>query len=385
MRIIIGSMISQPPYRPGIAWDWMQLAVGFQRLGHDVYYLEQVEPEWCVDAHGKQCRFEDSLNQRLFHLTMQRFGFTERACQVYGGGEATFGMSLQALAAVCRQTDLLLNISGHVKLPLVLGSVHCRVYMDQDPVYTQLWRAEYGKELNFKAHDVFLTVGLNIGTSHSPIPAGGVEWQHMLPAVVLDYWPTPAPASNGRFTTIAFWAGHSDLCYRGESYGSKAEEFKRFAALPTKVNQPFEAALRRTDEEGVQLLRANGWIVSDSKQIADLSAYQGYIAQSRAEIGIAKSAYVKACSGWFSDRTCHYLASGRPALAQSTGFERHLPTGRGLLKFVSMEEAVEGVERINSDYKAHCRAAREIAEEYLDYRKVLPKMLEDCCTAVRRA
>src|SRR5919198_1190366 len=220
MRIIIGSMISQPPYRPGIAWDWMQLAVGFQRLGHDVYYLEQVEPEWCVDAHGKQCRFEDSLNQRLFHLTMQRFGFTERACQVYGGGEATFGISLEALAAVCRQTDLLLNISGHVKMPLVLETIGRRIYMDQDPVYTQLWRAEYGKDLNFKAHNAFLTVGLYIGTPQSPIPAGGVEWHHALPPVVLDFWPAPPAPSDGRFTTIASWAGLRDLFYCGESYGS---------------------------------------------------------------------------------------------------------------------------------------------------------------------
>jgi hypothetical protein len=195
----------------------------------------------------------------------------------------------------------------------------------------------------------------------------------------LDGPAVPGPPA-GRFTTIASWTSFGDLCYRGEWYRSKDEEFRRFAELPTQVDQEFEVALRRheSDEGGVRLLRANRWIVTESSRFADLSAYRDYITESRAEIGIAKNAYVKARSGWVSDRTADYLARGRPALVQDTGLEGHLPTGRGLLTFDSMEEAVEGVERINRDYAAHCQAAREIAEGYLDSRKVLPKLLEDC-------
>src|SRR5262249_11387598 len=149
------------------------------------------------------------------------------------------------------------------KMDLVLESVRRRVYVDQDPVYTQLWLAEYGKDLNFKAHDAFLTVGLNIGTPHTPIPTGGVEWLHALPPVVPDYFPASAVPAAGRFTTIASWSGFRDLCYRGEWYRSKKEEFKRFAELPSLVNQEFEAALRRhgPEDEGVQRLRTNGWAV----------------------------------------------------------------------------------------------------------------------------
>jgi hypothetical protein len=61
---------------------------------------------------------------------------------------------------------------------------------------------------------------------------------------------------------------------------------------------------------------------------------------------------------------------------QATGFERHLPTGRGLLAFGTPAEAAAGIEEVNRDYGGHCRAARELAEEFLDYRKVLPRMLE---------
>src|SRR5262249_36701740 len=198
--------------------------------------------------------------------------------------------------------------------------------------------------------------------------------------VVPDCWPVHPPAAGARFTTIASWGGFGDLCYRGEGYRSKYEEFRRFAALPGQGGPGVEVALRRHSEgdEGVRLLRDHGWHVTEAARIDDLAAYQGYIAGSRAEIGIAKNAYVRGRSGWFSDRSAHYLASGRPVLAQATGFERHLPTGRGLLAFADLEEAAAGVERIERDYPGHCRAAREIAEEFLDYRKVLPKLLDGC-------
>ena len=74
------------------------------------------------------------------------------------------------------------------------------------------------------------------------------------------------------------------------------------------------------------------------------------------------------------------LGSGRPVLAQSTGFEHTLPAGRGLLSFSTIDEAIAGVEELERDYTAHTRAARELAAEYLDYRKVLPPLLEACAT-----
>jgi hypothetical protein len=382
MRVIVGAVLSLPPYTPGMIWNRMQYAVGFERLGHDVYYLEEVDPSWCVDASGAPCCLEESVNRQWFQATMERFGLMDRACQIYNGGEATFGLSPDALVAACRSADLFLNIAGHIETDLVLSNTRHRVFLDQDPVYTQLWRAEYGEDVNISAHDVFLTVGLNIGTPESPIPSGGVQWGHTLPPVVMNGLPEPIGPADGRFTTIASWTSFGDLCFSGQWYRSKDEEFRRFAELPTRVDQAFEVALRRhgPDEAGVELLRSNQWIVSEATRFTDLESYSAYIVGSRAEIGIAKNAYAKGRSGWFSDRTAHYLANGRPALVQSTGFERSLPTGRGLLTFDDLDEAVEGVERINADYSAHCRAAREIAEAYLDYRKVLPKLLEDCGT-----
>jgi hypothetical protein len=380
MRILVGGVLSLSPFAPGTAWHHVHYADGFRRLGHDVYYVEHVQPSWCTDAEGRPCPFGRSANRELFRAVVEHFGFGERACQIYNQGEEDFGLPLGELLAAARGADLLVNISGEVKLDPILDGVKRRVYVDEDPVYTQLWYAEYGKGLNLARHDVFFSQGLSMGTTETPIPDGGIDWHPLPPLVVLERWPFSIDPSCRRFTTIASWGGFGDLCYRGEWYASKYQEFQRFAELPRKVGQELEIALRRHSEDDprVRLLVANGWALTEGSRISDLAGYQAYIARSRAEIGIAKNAYVKARSGWLGDRAGHYLASGKPVLAQSTGFERHLPTGRGLLAFGTLEEAVAGIESINSDYEAHCRAARDLAEEYLEAGKVLTRMLEVC-------
>jgi hypothetical protein len=91
---------------------------------------------------------------------------------------------------------------------------------------------------------------------------------------------------------------------------------------------------------------------------------------------VAKHGYVISRSGWFSERSTAYLASGRPVLIQDTGFSDWLPTGAGVLPFSTLEEVRAGIEEINSRYEFHCRAARAIAEEYFDARKILLRLLE---------
>ena len=105
--------------------------------------------------------------------------------------------------------------------------------------------------------------------------------------------------------------------------------------------------------------------------------YRRFVQESAAEVGIAKSGYVVSRSGWFSDRSACYLASGRPVLAQDTGFGAHLPTGKGLLAFADLDEAAEGVAAVRTDYAAHTRAALRIAEEHLDSNRVLSRLLRE--------
>ena len=107
--------------------------------------------------------------------------------------------------------------------------------------------------------------------------------------------------------------------------------------------------------------------------------YREFIQSSKAEFGVAKHTYVATRSGWFSDRTECYLSSGRPALVQDTGWTAHLPHGDGLLAFSNPDEALAGIERINSDYDRHARRAYEISREYFDAARVLTGLLDEAC------
>src|SRR4051812_37559767 len=108
--------------------------------------------------------------------------------------------------------------------------------------------------------------------------------------------------------------------------------------------------------------------------------YRDFIQQSKAEFGVAKHTYVANRTGWFSDRTECYLASGRPALVQDTGWTEHVRGGQCLLAFSTPDEALAGIDRINSDYAKHAAAALEVAREYFDARVVLPKLLDVACS-----
>ncbi len=104
-------------------------------------------------------------------------------------------------------------------------------------------------------------------------------------------------------------------------------------------------------------------------------AYQDYFRRSRAEFTVAKDQNVRLRSGWFSERDVCYLASGKPVVAQDTGFGNVVPTGAGLFAVGTPEEAAAAIEEINGDYARHCRAARALAEEHFEASTVAAGLL----------
>lgn len=379
MKIVFSAAMSMPPGAPGSIRHRLHYLLGLRDLGHDVYFVEETYRDACVDASGAVVPFEKSENVRLFSRIMGSFGLIDHASLLYEGGREAAGLSLEQVTEIARDADLVINMSGHLSPGPILDAPRCRVYLDEDPVYTQLWCAEYGQDLNFDRHDVFVTVGLNIGTERSPIPDCSIDWIYTLPPVVLPIDWTPSELSRGSYTTVVSWDVFGDVAYRGEWYGSRREELVRFAALPSMVDAPFEMMVKNFEhaDDGMRsTLLEGGWQLADARAITDLDDYRRYIRSSRGEIGIAKNAYVKGNSGWFSERSAEYLAAGRPVIAQSTGFETALPTGRGLMSFRSLEEAAQAVSEVESDLERHARAAREVAEMHLSHRRVLPQLLE---------
>jgi hypothetical protein len=128
----------------------------------------------------------------------------------------------------------------------------------------------------------------------------------------------------------------------------------------------------------VDELRQAGWRLRNGPESTlTFNRWRDYIGSSRGEFSVVKNAYVATNSGFFSDRSACYLASGRPVVMQETGFSAHLPCGRGLFAVRNVEEAAAAIEEICVNYDAHARAAREIASDYLDATRVAARMLRE--------
>ena len=377
-RIVVAGALANKPGNGGAAWTRLSWALGFKRLGHEVYFVEQIAPSTCVDQRGTPCAVDDSMNLAYFRSVTERFELD--AGLIVEGGTRTLGMTWEELVAVAQTADLLVNISGHLTIETLKHRFGKRIFIDLDPGYTQFWQAEGLAEDRLRDHHYYFSVGENIGQPFCDIPNANVRWRPMRQPVVLDQWPVVSmPASPLRFTTVASWRGPlGRVTHRDLTFGAKAHEFRRFVALPTRCDHAFEMALDidPADQQDLASLRANRWKVVEPASVArDPLLFRQYVQQSSAEFSVAQGIYVETQSGWFSDRTVRYLASGKPALVQDTGWSRNYPSGRGLLGFRTLEEAVDGANRIARDYTEHSRAARAIAEEFFDSRKVLSALM----------
>jgi len=316
-----------------------------------------------------------SANVEYLARAMRHFGLEDSWSVLVPDGEP-MGMSRRELERRLRSSELLINVMGYLDDPDLLGLPALRVFLDIDPGFGQMWRA-LGLHDAFDGHDRFVTVGLNVGRPECAIPDCGLEWIPSLPPVVLGHWPVTV--GREAFTTVASWRGpFGPIEFGGRTYGLRVHEFRRFLELPRKTGARFELALDidPADIEDIERLRAFGWVLLDPRAEAhDPSAYQDFIQCSRAEIATAKNMYVDTNSGWFSDRSACYLASGKPVLAQDTGFGSVLPNGDGLLAFTTLEQAVAGVDEIAGDHRRHASAARSIAEEHLASERVLGRLL----------
>ncbi len=377
--VLVGGAVANKLRNGGEAWVRLSWIRGLQRLGLDVWFVEQIGASTCVDEAGEPASFEDSENRRYFDAVMAEFGLSERATLLYEGGRESSGASLEELADVAAEAELLVNISGHLQIGELMRRPRRRAYVDLDPGFTQFWHVDGWNGL--AGHDTYFTVGENIGTPACDIPTGGIRWQPVPPPVVLEDWPVPGGDHLDRFTTVGSWRGSFGTIVRdGHTYGLKVHEFRKVIELPGRVPAPFEIALDiyPGDDRDREALEANGWrLVRPAETVRGPRAFHDYVQASGAEFSVAQGIYVDTSSGWFSDRSVRYLASGRPTLLQDTGFSRNYPVGEGLVAFTTLDEAAAGAQRIASDYEAHRAAARALAEDRFDSDKVLPRFLAE--------
>jgi hypothetical protein len=363
---IVSGVLAGKPGNGGNAWARISVVVGLRKLGFQTFFIEQIE--------------NPSLeNISYFEGVMGRFELTESAALISPG--ACHGIAKSELQDAAADASLLINFGGHLTAAEVMRPARCKIYLDDDPGFTQLWQASGASGARLEGHDFYFTFGENIGRPVCPIPTNGIEWRPTRPAVVLDDWPVTVGDGSGGFTTVATWRGpYGPVTWNGHTFGLKLHEFRKFLELPARTGANFELALDidQREESDLDLLAKHGWRLVDPASVAgDPFAFRSYVQGSAAEFSAAQGIYVETKCGWFSDRTVRYLASGKPALVQETGFSNNFPTGEGLIAFRNIDEAASGVEAIMRDYRAHAEAARAIAEQYFDSDKVLGRLLDE--------
>jgi len=375
--VIVSGALANKPGNAGGAWERMSWVVGLQRLGFEVWFLEQIASSACIDAAGQSCDITASANLAWFHSATRWFQVENRSALVVDEGHACYGLAWPQLLQLVDAAALLVNLSGHLSLPTLWSRIHRKAYVDVDPGFTQFWHLDPAIRFRLQGHDDYFTIAENIGKSDCGIPTCGIPWRSTRQPVVLDHWPVSPLDACDRFTTVASWRGaFGPVQAEGRTFGLKAHEFRKFIELPSRVSATCELALNidRADKRDHIALNKNGWRFVDPQTVAgDPAAFREYVQQSGAEFSVAQGIYVETSSGWFSDRSIRYLASGKPVLVQDTGLSEILPVGKGLIVFRTMHEAVSGAETILDDYPVHCRAARAVAEEQFDSDVVLSR------------
>jgi hypothetical protein len=374
--VVIGGSLAQRPGYGGHAWALLNYLLGFQQLGYDVLFLDRLSPEMAVDVAGQPSTAQRDRCVRWLVDVMEGAGLEDNYSLLLADGEA-IGLSRASAIERVKGSLLLLNVMGFLDDEEILAASPRNVFLDIDPGFGQMWR-QLGLHDMFGGHDAFVTVGERIGEPDCLVPTCGIEWIASPHPIVLDQWPRVE--GGGAITSVGSWRGPYDAVeFEGRRFGLRAHELRKLLALPALVEAELELALEidPADAGDIEALRKNGWKLADpAVAAADPATYRDYIGASRAELMVAKGMYVESRGGWFSERSIAYLASGKPVIAQETGFSERYPSGEGLIAFTGLDGARAGIEAVRGDPARHSRAAREIAAEYFDAGKVLGRLLE---------
>lgn len=375
LAVLVG-FIGKLPYAGMSLWN-IHCFSGLQDLGYEVHYVEHQDyPDEYYDPATDVMSSDLTYAMGYIRELLPRYGICDGQFSFVDLEGRCFGSGWTALRGALDRADFVLTV-GSASWFDELERCPRRAFLDSDPMFTQVEMIEKGFKAEVLRHyQTLFTEGMRIGMPDCTIPDAGRSWIPTRSPIATRLWPIAPTAAEGLpVTALLHWAAGSDVIYDGRVYGHKNREFERFMDLPRHTSRRFTLAVGGPAPK--RLLTEIGWqLVSPLEVTRTIPAYRKFIAESRADFGIAKHAYVASRSGWFSDRSTCYLASGRPVLHQDTGFDEWLPTGEGVLKFSDVNDVVECLRSLDLDYERHARAARRIAEEYFEASTVLGQMLE---------
>jgi hypothetical protein len=370
-KIIVGTYMVRYPLGAILSWT-LQYLVGLRDLGHDVYSVETaLYPNACFDVAQGAMSDDCGYGLGVVSEFLKRFGFDDKWSFV-DVHNTYYGLDKGRLQEAFNGSDLFIDSGTWMEES---ESSALTVLIDTDPGFTQMkWATNLDNGRPVPRYDRYFTNGLNVGTPECPVPTAGVTWEYMFNPVNTRLF-TPAPSVAGsRYSTVMNWQSHGKFMYRGKEYGHKDIEFPKILSLPLAVDQPLEVAV--AGNAPVESLKQHKWHIEGAHAVTrSFYSFQQYLLDCRGELSVCKNMYVENTTGWFSEKSAAFLASGRPVILQETGFSKHLPVGKGLFAFSDADEARDAINTVEADYASHSEAAREIACEYLDTAKVLKGLL----------
>ena len=344
-RVVVLHFVAQMPMA-GIAWQALQYLVGLEKLGYEAWYIENhgANP---YDPRANSVMMDCAYNVEFLKSSIERFGFAGRWAYWDAINDVYHGMSRERVFEVLRESDALINLCGATKLRDEHMACPVRIMVDTDPVYEQIKyaKADPAARAYLDAHTHFFTYGENVGGPGWIVPLCGVPWKPTRPPVEMSLWPE-APGAPDAFSTIATWENKGkDIEFEGERYvWSKHMNFLRMLDVPKDAGTRFTMAMLPPTPEVEAQVTAAGWRLTDPRPVsATIDAYGDFIRGSRGEFTVAKDIYVRPKSGWFSDRSVCYLASGRPVVTMATEFSRFYPVGEGLFEYADKAGALAAI------------------------------------------
>ena len=364
----------QPVHSAGHRCATLNWLGAFRRLGWDIWIIENIRAEKCVDQTGVPCPPERSINRQAWDEFSRLFGFDGRST-LFVDGKATGSADFRSFT---RGADLFLNYSGQFNRLELVEDVKVKAYLDVDPGYLQVWVHAYGCKMNFTGHDAFITIGALMGRSGCRVPDCGLEWIATLPpAPDTMFQRAPAAPMPRAWSTVAHWYSGTEIAYDGITLRPKHTNFELLRDLPGLITSPVEVASDMQPGWGDYVsFRNAGWSFRDVSDVcASIENYRDFIVSSAGELGVPKGGYVALQSGWMSDRSMVYLANGRPVITLDTGWTQLVGEHAGLRVFSSAPEAARCIREIELDYDEACASARQLAETVFSGKKIVASLL----------
>lgn len=364
---------------------FLQYLLGFRRIGWDVLFLDRLTHEMTAGEDRAQASFRPHID--WFRTIMERAGLGDGYSLSLPGG-INVGLDRAEVLRRARRAACIVDVNGFLRDEEIAEATPLRVFLDIDPGFNQMWH-DLGLANTLDGYDAYVTVAQRMGQPDCRIPTCGRSWITTLPPVVLEAWPVVPPRPEASFTSVATWRGpFHPVKYRGARYGLRVHEFRRLASVAADSGERFELALDidTADHSDAEMLTREGWqLVNPDVVSSNPASYRDFIQGSKAEFAVAKEMYVKSRSGWISDRTVCYLASGRPVVIQDTGQRALLEDEEGVGVFESVDEAIALVRDVTDNHRARSRGARRVAERLFDSDIVLTALLGNLSIALPHA